>query len=89
MTERETESYLVLETRSLPMPNGNQRPTTCMHLVWSSLDVVTLASNFDEARVVELAHISTAEMGTTFEDAFQAVVAYLHKEIDQRDSGLT
>lgn len=70
------------------MPNGAKRPTSCMRVVWSSFDVITLASSFDEVRIVELTHLSMTEMGLSFEDAFCAVVSHLHKAINNQDSGL-
>ena len=81
MTETEIESYLVMETRDLPLPEGGKQSVTAMRSLWASLESVLAMSSFTLDEIVGLTRMSIQEKGYSFQEAFEAVVSFMHKEI--------
>ena len=81
LTEKETEEWLTLETRCIPLPDGTTRPFTGFKLMWRSWDylILTGKGRYTPQRLVELATINSQEMGYSFDDSLPTVLAYLHR----------
>lgn len=80
-TEQEIEAYLELETHPIPLPCGGERPMTAMKALWTSLDSILLMSQFTRQDLADFAQETVESKGYSYEDAFQAVVAFVHQEI--------
>lgn len=78
MTEKEIEDLLVRETRSV---EGAPHPVTAMRSLWVSLDCIQTMSNFTVRDIVGLTKMSMKEQGYSFTEAFEAVIAFTHREI--------
>jgi len=81
ISEKDTEAYLALETRKLPMPDGTMQPLTGFKLMWRSVDYLILTAGYSRKQLVQLALINTKETGHSFEESFNNVIAYIHREI--------
>lgn len=83
-TEKETEAYLVSETRNLPMPDGSISPFTTFRLIWLHFEDLTRLLGYTPERIVELAIQETEATGVDFETAFPAVVGYMESHLLRR-----
>lgn len=79
ITEKETEQLLELETRNIPMPDGQMLPFTTFKLMWESYDFLIVCGKYTGKELVDLAIRNSEEMGYSFEDSFPNVLAYLHR----------
>jgi hypothetical protein len=79
MTEKETEAFLVQETRQLPMPDGTTRPFTAMKVWWDAYDFLVATRSWSEKELVNLIAINADETRTAFEESFQAVLSYIDR----------
>lgn len=77
MTEKETEEWLVHETRELPWPGRPHRPVTTSRLVWRAFDFLVDEQGRTEVDIVEIAIDNAREMSIQFERSFDAVVGFL------------
>lgn len=88
LTDKQVEDLLEFETRDLPLHDGTHRPHHTMKLVWSSVDVLLdLGHELDE--LVQVAIEESELQSVTFGEAFDGVVAWLHREAKNtlRDHG--
>ncbi len=83
-TEKETEAYLVLQTRNLPMPDGSSLPFTAFRLIWLHFEDLIRLLGYTPERIVELAVQETQATGVDFQTAFPAVVAYMESHLLRR-----
>ena len=83
-TEKETEAWLEMETRDLPMPDGTVRPFTDTKALWNGYDFVIQQRMFTAARLVELSLIDSKETGFPFEMAFPNTVSYAYSRLRKR-----
>ncbi|MEO1405123.1 MAG: hypothetical protein AAFV54_01360 [Pseudomonadota bacterium] len=88
MTEKEIEAYLEMETREIPHPDGRTLPMTALRGLWVSLDCVTSMSSFTLDDLVGFATVTMREKHCGFKEAFEAVVAFAHREL-RRANGYT
>jgi len=84
ISEKETENYLEVETRDLPMPDGTIKPFTGFKLMWRAVDYLIITAGYSRAELADLAIKNAKEMGYSFEDSFPNVVAYVHREIKKK-----
>ena len=63
ITEKETEEFLELETRNIPMPDGTMRPFTDLRLTWRSYDFLIVCGKYTAKELVDLAIRNGEEMG--------------------------
>jgi hypothetical protein len=87
ITEKETEEWLNLETRDLPMPDGATRPLTDFKLTWNSFDFIVRFGMFTPLELVKLAYLSTSETGFPFEETFPNVVAFIERTVRSSRGG--
>lgn len=76
MTERETEEWLTLETRPIPMPNGAARPYTAMKVFWGAWDFLLIWKLYTAEKLIDLAERNSKAKGYSFEQSLEAIVAY-------------
>ena len=80
------DSLLRLQTRLLPMPNGEQRITTLTSLVWLGVDYLIDRGYFDVQQLVELANVEGWEPpNAPFEMRFTTAVVYWCEQADNRN----
>jgi hypothetical protein len=84
ITEKQTEEWLQLETRTIQMPDGTRKPITYFRLIWRSLDYLILCGNWSTQELVDLAFKNAAEVGGSFEQNFAAVLTYVHHQLRQK-----
>jgi hypothetical protein len=83
-TDKETEEWLVVERRVLPMPDGQQRVFADFRVVWGAFDYLVREWGYTPARLVELTLLSAAEEGRTDIDReFSSVLALLDRELSR------
>ncbi len=84
LTEKQTEAWLEMETRDLPMPDGTLRPFTDTKLHWNAYDFIVSQEMFTGARLVELSLIDSKETGFPFEMSFPNTVSYAYFRLRKR-----
>lgn len=84
ITEKQTEDWLIYETRDLPMPDGSFRPVTDFKLGWELYDLLLSISDYTPERLVGFALEESQLSGLPFEKTFPSCVAYLDRHL--RDS---
>jgi hypothetical protein len=88
MTEKETEEWLELETRSVRMPDGATRPLTLFRLAWNSFDHVIESGLFTDTELAGLAVEASNETGQPFDRTFPNMVAYVAREVRKMNERL-
>lgn len=80
ITEKETEAYLVSETRDLPMPGGTLKPHTDFKLTWRIYDLLAEYSGFTKEELVAEAVRTRDLTGRSFEESFTAVLSSIYDQ---------
>ena len=74
LTEQETDYWLQLETRQLPMPDGSERAFTDRRTLWNAYDFLQDWGKLTAPRIVELAMQEQEKCNLPFEVTFPHVV---------------
>ena len=80
LTEKETEAYLIYETRDIPLGNGHTEVVTASNLFWTRLDLILDANITNMDELIRLTRLNMQGTGYSFSQAFQSVVTC----VDQR-----
>jgi len=80
ITEKQTEDLLTPEVNTITLPNGTTETIRANKLFWIRLDLLIKANIITMKRLIELTYMNQRDMGYSFDDAFQSVVAC----VDQR-----
>jgi len=80
-TEREIESYLERETRSIRLPDGTTTSLTCFNLTWRNLDGLLDYGIFTEEEISDNALKIAKETGKSFQECFSWAVGYAFEEM--------
>lgn len=57
------------------------KPFTGFKIMWHSYDYLAISGKWSRNRLVELAIKNSEEVGSTFEDSFPTTLAYLHRDL--------
>ena len=80
-TEKEIETYLTRETRTVRLPGGRARTLSCFNLTWRNLDGLIYYKISTEEQLCDTAEKIASETGKSFEECFSWVVGYSFSEM--------
>lgn len=81
ITEKETDSLLETENRSLMLPDGDPLQVRHFRIVWNSFDLIVKSGVMTAETITEIAAEHSAATGQSFEEALERVCGYAHREL--------
>jgi len=79
LTEKQIETYLEMETRSLAMPEGGHQIVRANNLCWSIYDGIINLKDYTSEEIIGLTrrHMSVAKI--SFEEAFINLIGHIKR----------
>ncbi|MCK6418633.1 MAG: hypothetical protein L6Q57_06830 [Alphaproteobacteria bacterium] len=79
-TAEQIAEWMAVETRMMPLPDGNVRPLMTFNLVWSKFDSLITLDGYSAEELIGYAVEEAGLQNITFEQAFVAVVGWLDNQ---------
>ena len=80
-TEKQTEEFLLSETRTLELPGGRIEVITANRLFWYSLDLMIEAYITTLDDLYRYTYMDMSAQNTSFADSFKAIVVYIDNRV--------
>ena len=77
LTEKKIEKLLLLETRTVPMPDGSQKAFSFFKVWWNAYDIVVWTSGFYPKKLAALAQRNAEITNIPYEKSLHDVVYYI------------